>query len=340
MTAAENVFAESIDWPDSDPARTEARRFTDHPGWGRLVDLAGWAAAVQEQTPAQRFQRPKLVIFAGDHGVADADISAHDASFTGVQLAALRDGSSAICRLAELARVPLRVVDVSSGSGAPDPSRPGWIRAGSGRIDREDALDAEEAQRALEVGAAIADAEIDAGADVLLLGDLGRGSTAVAAVIVSVLAGAEPLKCIGRGSGIDDDTWMRKMNVVRDARLRAWPERHEPADLVRVAGGADFAAMTGFVYRAAARRTPVILDGMVSAAVGMLVQRADPVAVQWFCAAQRSSEAGHQLALSRLGLAPVLEMGLGTGQGAGSLLAFELLQAALSIQPEPALPDV
>ncbi|SOD74404.1 nicotinate-nucleotide-dimethylbenzimidazole phosphoribosyltransferase [Jatrophihabitans sp. GAS493] len=336
MTDDENLLADIIDWPDSDSARAESERFAVHPGWGRLAGLAKWAAAVQQQSPARRFLRPKLVIFAGDHGLAEADISAHEPGYTAAQLAALRDGSSPINRLAELSRVGLRVVDVSStrrsGDGTAASPDQSWIRDASGRADLEDALDADQTRRALQLGADIADAEIEAGTDLLLLGDVGRGSTAVAAVIVSVLAGAEPLKCIGRGSGVDDEGWMRKMTVVRDARLRAWPQRHEPAELLRVTGGADFAAMTGFLHRAAARRTPVLLDGLVSAAAGMLVQRADPVAVQWFHAAQRSSEAGHALALTRLGLTPILELGLATGQGAGALLAFELLQASLSVQ--------
>jgi len=147
-------------------------------------------------------------------------------------------------------------------------------------------------------------------------------------VLTAVITSTEPVKVIGRGGGIDDDTWMRKATAVRDARLRAWPHRAAPAELLAVAGGADIAAMAGFLVRAASRRTPVLLDGVMAAAAALVAQDIQPRCVRWSRAAQRTSEPAQALALRRLGLEPILDLGVEAGDGTGGLLAVPVLRAA------------
>jgi nicotinate-nucleotide--dimethylbenzimidazole phosphoribosyltransferase len=121
---------------------------------------------------------------------------------------------------------------------------------------------------------------------------------------------------------------MRKCAAVRDARRRAWPYRDDPLRLVAVAGGADLAALTGFLVRAASRRVPVLLDGLVACTAALLAQLACPRVVRWCLAGQQSGEPAHELALRRLGLTPVLRLGVELDQGVGALLALPVLQAA------------
>ena len=203
------------------------------------------------------------------------------------------------------------------------------MRRSSGRIDREDALTADEAERALAAGIAIADAEIDSGAQLLIAGDMGIGNTTPASVLISVLTGAEPIKVVGRGTGIDDAGWMRKCAAIRDARRRAWPHREDLTRLLAVAGGADLAAMTGFLLQAARRRTPVLLDGLVVSAAALVAQLGNPRVVHWLQAAHLSAEPAHQLALQRLELTPILRLGMRLGEGTGALVALPVLRAAV-----------
>src|SRR5690606_25788366 len=123
----------------------------------------------------------------------------------------------------------------------------------------EPALTRAEAEQALRVGMALVDEEVDAGADLLIAGDMGIGNTTPAAVLVGTLTGAPAAAVVGRGTGIDDDTWARKCAVVSAALGRAEAVRTDPVALLATSGGADFAAMTGFLVQAAVRRTPVIL---------------------------------------------------------------------------------
>jgi nicotinate-nucleotide--dimethylbenzimidazole phosphoribosyltransferase len=121
---------------------------------------------------------------------------------------------------------------------------------------------------------------------------------------------------------------MRKVTAIRDARLRAWEHRAEPVELLATAGGADVAAMVGFLVHASARRTPVLLDGVVAAAAALVVQELQPRCVRWWRAAQRTGEPAQAVALRRLGLDPLLDLGVDVGDTTGGLLAVPVLRAA------------
>ncbi len=210
------------------------------------------------------------------------------------------------------------------------------MRRGSGRIDRTDALAESEAEQAFAVGRTLADEEVDAGADLLLPAALGVGASTPASVLVAALTGTEPVAAIGRGSGIDDAGWMRKAAAVRDALRRGRPHRSDPLGLLRVAGGADLAALAGFCLQAAARRTPVLLDGVVTVAAALVADGLDGGARAWWLLAQRSPEPAVAIVAQHLDLTPVLDLGIRLGDGTGALTVVPLLEMAARLLAETA----
>jgi nicotinate-nucleotide--dimethylbenzimidazole phosphoribosyltransferase len=322
-----------VEPPDEEAAAaTRARLATlaKPPGsLGRLEDLAAWLAGAQGACPPHDPERARVVVFAGDHGVAAAGVSAYPPAATARMVEVFLGGGAAVTVLARAAGATVRVADLGvDADTAPEVSGL-KVRRGSGRIDREDALTLAEAERAFAAGAAIADQEVDGGADLLVPGDMGIGNTTVAAVLVAALTESEPVKVIGRGSGIDDTAWMRKIAAIRDALRRARPFSGDPLALLAVAGGADVGAMAGFLVQAAVRRTPVLLDGVVSAAAALVARSVAPAATAWWLAGHRSPEPAHRIALERLELEPVLELGMRLGEGTGALVALPLLRAAV-----------
>jgi nicotinate-nucleotide--dimethylbenzimidazole phosphoribosyltransferase len=298
---------------------------------GRLEELSIWLAGVRGVCPPPAAHRIRVVIFAGDHGVAAAGVSAYPSEVTAQMVANFVNGGAAVNVLAEQAGATVRVADLAVATNdTTDPAQTGRhkVVAGNGRIDREDALTPEETVRAVAAGRAIADEEIDGGADLLIAGDMGIGNTTPATVLIALLTGAQPHTLVGRGTGIDDHGWIRKARAVRDAARRGRPYLDDPARLVGVVGGADFAAMAGFLARAAERRTPVVLDGVVSGAAALVAERMTPGAKAWWVAGHRSTEPAHTAALASLELVPLLDLGLRLGEGTGALLAVPLLQAA------------
>jgi nicotinate-nucleotide--dimethylbenzimidazole phosphoribosyltransferase len=306
---------------------------------GRLEELGVWIAACQGVCPPKPFVRPRVVVFAGDHGVASHGVSAYPSEVTGQMVANFLTGGAAVNVLAGVAGATVRVVDMSVDSDTPDAVSGLKVRRGSGSIDREDALTREEAIAAINAGRQVADEEVDGGADLLVAGDMGIGNTTPAAVLIATLTGSEPVAVVGRGTGVDDQGWMRKTAAIRDAMRRARKVISDPVALLATAGGADLAAMAGFLAQAAVRRTPVVLDGVVVGAAAVLAEELAPGAHEWWLAGHLSAEPAHALALSHLDLDPLLEFDMRLGEGSGAVAAVPLLMMSARILAEMATFD-
>lgn len=316
----------------------------------RLDELGRWLAGAQDSDVPRPLDRTRLVLFAGDHGVAGADVSRWPAGGTLEAVHRVLDGTHPTAALAASLGVPVAVhavgldADDDELAGLPAAVRAHVVRRGSGDVRTEDALTTEETEAALRAGAAVADAEIDAGVDLLLLGDLGTAGTTVAAVLIGSCLRKNAIDVVGRGSGIDDDAWMRKTAAVRDAVRRARKLATRPTALLGAVGSADVAAAVGFLLRAASRRTPVLLDGVVGAAAALVASRGVPGAEKWWRLGAASAEPAQQLAADRLKLVPVIDLGAGRGGGTGALAALGVLRAAQVVAAAdaallPPLPD-
>ncbi|MBB5156197.1 nicotinate-nucleotide--dimethylbenzimidazole phosphoribosyltransferase [Saccharopolyspora phatthalungensis] len=303
---------------------------------GRLEELGVWVAARQGSCPPRPFTRPRVVIFAGDHGIAAHGVSAYPSEVTGQMVGNFLSGGAAVNVLASNAGATVRVVDMAVNTDTPPVISAHKVRRGSGAIDREDALTAAEADAAVNAGRTIADEEVDSGADLLIAGDMGIGNTTPAAVLIAALTGTEPVAVVGRGTGIDDNAWMRKTAAIRDALRRARKVLNDPVALLRTSAGADIAALAGFLAQAAVRRTPVLLDGVVVGAAALVAEELAPGARQWWLAGHRSAEPGGPLVLDHLDLTPVLDLQMRLGEGSGALTALPVVTAAVRVLGEMA----
>nr|WP_246098060.1 nicotinate-nucleotide--dimethylbenzimidazole phosphoribosyltransferase [Rhodococcus spelaei] len=297
---------------------------------GRLETLGGWVAACQGQCPPALFTRPRVVVFAGDHGVARHGVSAYPAEVTAQMVANFLAGGAAVNALATTTGASVRVADIAVDADTDPAVSTHKVRRSSGSIDREDALTEDEVARAIAAGRAIADEEVDSGADLLIAGEMGIGNTTPATVLIASLTDTEPVAAVGRGTGVDDAGWARKTAAIRDAMRRVRPVVADPVALLRVGGGADLAAMAGFLAQAALRKTPVILDGVVVTAAAMVAEELAPGAREWWVAGHKSTEPAHAVALQRLHLVPILDLGMRLGEGSGALAALPVLQGAVT----------
>ena len=294
---------------------------------GRLEDLSVWVSSCQSHCPPKQFERARIVVFAGDHGVVQHGVSAYPSEVTAQMVDNIEAGGAAINVLADIAGAGVRVVDVAVDRDAVGAYR---VRRSSGDIAVQDALTLEEAVAAVQTGRRIADEEVDAGADLLIAGDMGIGNTTAATTLVAAVTDTEPVVAVGRGTGIDDAAWSRKTAAVRDALYRSRAVRADPIGLLAACGGADLAAMAGFCAQAAVRRTPVLLDGLVVTAAALLAEQLAPGARLWWQAGHRSPEPAHTLALTHLRLEPIIDLGLRLGEGTGAALALPVVRAAVA----------
>jgi nicotinate-nucleotide--dimethylbenzimidazole phosphoribosyltransferase len=313
-------------------ARTRQDTLTKPRGaLGRLEDLSVWVASCQGHCPPRQFERARIVVFAGDHGVVRSGVSAYPPEVTGQMVANIAAGGAAINALADVAGATVRVADIAvDGDPLSEQIGAHKVRRGSGDIRCEDALTHQQTLDAIDAGRQIADQEADSGADLLIAGDMGIGNTTAATVLTAALTGVEPVAAVGYGTGIDDAGWARKTAAVRDALFRAEPALPDQVALLQRCGGADLAAMAGFCAQAAVRRTPLLLDGMAVTAAALIAERLAPGARLWWQAGHLSTEPAHALALAQLGLDPIVDLHMRLGEGTGAAVAIPVLRAAVA----------
>ena len=327
--------------PPAPEAAVEAQRHLDHltkpPGsLGRLEEIARRLAAISNGPP--HVDQPVVFTFAADHGVVAEGVSAYPQVVTAQMVENFVRGGAAINVLARQAGA--RVVVADFGVIGPLPPAPGLvscpIAAGTANFARGPAMTAEQATRAIERGAALADEAIDGGADLLATGERGIGNTTAAAAITAAITGAPPEAVTGRGTGLDDEGWRRKVEVVRRALAVNRPDAADGLDVLVKVGGFEIAGMVGVILTGAARGVPVALDGFISTAAGLIAITLAPHARHGHFASHRSAEPGHALALAHLGLAPYLDLSLRLGEGTGAALFIHLARAACLVYREMA----
>jgi nicotinate-nucleotide--dimethylbenzimidazole phosphoribosyltransferase len=307
---------------------------------GRLGDLAVWLAATQGVVPPPALHNVRLVIFAGDHGVARHGVSAYPPEITAAMVRTFVAGRAGVSALAGAHGVAVRVLDLGVDddlAGVPEAVRHHKVRRSSGAIHLDDALSPDETDRALEVGAVVAREEIAAGAQLLLSGDMGIGNTTPAAALVAAGLGLPASEVVGRGTGIDDAALSHKTHVIQQALDRAGERTTDPVATLTALGSADLAASTGYLLEAARQGVPVLLDGLMAVACALTADRIAPGAAAWYAAGHRSTEPAQSLALAKLGLEPALDLGLRLGEGSGAVAAVPVLRSAVALLRDVAL---
>lgn len=293
--------------------------------FGRLARIGAWVAGCQGEAPPRALENVRVVVFAGDHGIAERGVSAFTPDASVLQAAEISSGAAPVNVLARAAGASVALVDVSlNHAGA-------TVRAGSGAIDIQDAMSADEFARAAELGSAAADDAVDSGVDLVVAGDLGVGNTSVAAAVLGTLTFTEPVVAVGRGSGINDEVWKTKVEVVRDAMFRVRPYRDDVPRVLQAISSPDFVALTAFIAQCAVRRTPVLIDGAFTAVAAYTAERVAPGTRHWLIPAQLSSEPSHVISVEALDLTPVVALDMTTGQGAGGAAVIPLIAAAVTL---------
>ncbi|GGM60510.1 nicotinate-nucleotide--dimethylbenzimidazole phosphoribosyltransferase [Dactylosporangium sucinum] len=299
------------------------------------VRLAGLAGACPPPIP----QPAALAIFAGDHGVHTQGVTPWPQEVTAQMVANFVAGGAVVNAFARQAGVAVTVVDVGvkatlePSGGLLDRK----VRPGTRDLSVEPAMTRDEVLRALVTGMEVADDLVDGGAQALLTGDMGIANTTPAAALIAAFTHADPAAVTGLGTGIDSETHARKVAVVTSAVVGLHAE--DPVDILAAVGGLEHAALTGFILRGAARRVPVILDGVIAASAAVAAHALAPASVAAMVAGHRSAEPGATAALGYLELEPLVDLGLRLGEGTGAVLALPIVASAVRVLHEVATFD-
>ena len=300
---------------------------------GTLEHLAAWVASCQGTCPPRQLDDVRVVVFAGDHGIAADGVSAYPTAITPAMVYGIAGGHAGVSALAAANDVRVGLYDLGVAIDFPDlPTEVSRfkVRRSSGAIHLVDALTRAEVEQALAAGDTIAAEQIADGAQLLISGDLGIGNTTIAAALIAASLGVPPVAVTGRGTGIDEGTLAHKTALVEAALARVGDRVADPVERLAALGAADFAAAVGFIAGAARRGVPLLLDGVIAVTEALVAEDYAPGTKAWLLAGHRSTEPGQALALDRLGLKPLVDFSMRLGEGSGAVLAVPMVRSAVA----------
>jgi len=283
--------------------------------------------------------RPAVAVFAGDHGVHAQGVTPWPQEVTAQMVANFAAGGAVVNALARQVGASVTVVDVGVAADLPDAPNLWHRKVARGTRDLAEgpAMTREQARQAVETGIEVAGELVDGGADLLVTGDMGIANTTASAALIAALTRSEPAEVTGRGTGIDEAALAHKESVIDQALARAGDRTADPVECLTALGSADLAAATGYLVAAAEAGVPVLLDGVISVACALTADRIAPGAAAWFAAGHRSTEPAQSLALDKLGLEPILDLGMRLGEGSGAVAAVPVVRSAISVLRDVAL---
>ena len=298
---------------------------------GRLEPLAAHICAIQ-RTLEPSIDAPAAIVFVGDHGVADRGVSAYPRAVTAQMVNNFLAGGAAISVLARVQNFDLWVVDagVDGDCGSHPRLIDAKIRRGTRDLTAEAAMTADECLDAVRRGRDIVNRIISGKGNTLLLGEMGIGNTASAALLMHGLTGIALDDCIGRGTGLDDDGLQRKRAVL-GAALKRRPPPLDTCALLAEFGGYEIAMLVGAMLGAAARRRLIIVDGFTVSVAAALASRIDSHVLEYCIFGHCSAEHAHRALLQHLGATPLLDLGMRLGEGSGGALALSIVRCAVAL---------
>ena len=313
-------------------------QLTKPPGsLGRLEALAVTLAAMQSR-PDPRLKKPWISVFAADHGVAAAGVSAFPQAVTMEMVRNFSRGGAAISVLARLHGAVLEVVNVGTAGQLEPLSQvvDARVAAGTRNFVADSAMDLHHLEEAMEVGRSAVERAVRQGCDLFIGGEMGIGNTTAAAAVAAALLNIGGDEMAGAGTGLDAAGINRKAEVIQQALDFHRPYLDDPVEVVRRLGGFEIAALSGSMIAAAQQGIPLLIDGFITTVAALVAVRIQPDVGSWMLFSHRSAEQGHQRVLATLDAEPLLDLQLRLGERSGAALALPLLQQACQLHNEMA----
>ncbi len=331
-----NLIIPPLDEAAGQAAAQRQRNLAKLPGsLGKLEPLAAQIAAMTGN-PAPVLKDKAVVVFSGDHHIADCGLSLTAPEVTYIQTCNFAHGGGTINAFVRNAGARLTVVDVAVNRDFND--IPGLVKRkvmyGVNDFSQGPAMTREQALACLQVGIDMARAEKAKGLDIIAAGEMGVGNTTPSSAIIAVLTGNPVEVVTGRGSCVKAHIIRKKIELIERGIAVNKPNASDALDVLAKVGGAEIGAMAGLMLGAASLRVPIVIDGFIAGAAAAIAQGIKPEAAQYFIGSHTSAEPGHKLIMDHIGVTTYLDLGLCLGEGTGAALFFPLIDAATRILSE------
>ena len=298
---------------------------------GRLEELSIRLAGITGKV-RNSLDKKVILVFCADNGVIEEGVSSAPGSVTLAQTINLTRGKTGAAVLAKEFGCELKVCDVGVNAEITEPaviSRK--IAFGTQNIAKTAAMTREQAVRAILTGAELAISSVEQGADVIGAGEMGIGNTTTSSAVLTVLTGKSVEELTGRGGGVTDETYRRKIRIIKKAIELNHPDPGDVVGVIAKVGGFDIAAMAGAFIGAASMRVPAVIDGFISAVAALCACRMCPAVREYLIPSHASYEIGYMAAMKEMRLRPLFDLGMRLGEGSGCPMAMMMLDAACAV---------
>lgn len=298
---------------------------------GKLEDIAIRLAGITGNI-LNEVNKKCVIIMSSDNGVVEEGIASAPQCVTLLQTKNFIRGNTGVATLAKANGTDLLVFDVGINSdevieGVIDRK----ISKGTKNIYKEPAMTYDEAKKSLEIGIEATKIAKDRGYKILGVGEMGIGNTTTSAASLKALIGCETASVVGKGGGINRESFERKKAIVEDVIKKHSVNSNDPIDIISKVGGYDIGAMTGVFLGAAFYRIPVVIDGFISVVAALLANKLNPLVKEFCFTSHKSEEIGYNLAIKELGLEPMLDLNMRLGEGSGCPIAFSVIEFSMAM---------
>ena len=301
---------------------------------GKLEDIARQIAGITGKIH-NRITKKAIVVMMADNGVCSEGIAMYPQDITRIGADFVTSGRMGVNFLANYAGADIIAVDVGIQVDVDLPKVINRkVRYGTANFLEQPAMSRTEAVQAIEAGIEVTNTAIDQGYDLFGAGEIGIGNTTASSAVLYGFTGAHIDRVVGRGAGLTDQAFERKKEVVKQAVRLHRPDPDDALDVLSKVGSLDIAGMTGVYLACAARRVPVVTDGLISNVAALTAMRLKPESVQYMIPSHISFEPGAKLLKEITGLEPMLDMNMRLGEGTGCALVFSIIEAALRMIEE------
>jgi nicotinate-nucleotide--dimethylbenzimidazole phosphoribosyltransferase len=339
MSSSLSQILKRIESPDKsmmDLARKRQDALTKPRGsLGKLEDVSVRVAGMRRRITST-FDDKAIIVMAADHGVVAEGVSAYPQSVTRQMVSPFLNGCAAVNVFAR--HIGARVVVVDMGVIGGFDGNPllenKSIAFGTDNMAKGPAMTRRQATDAIEAGIAVIESQIEKGLDIVGTGEMGIGNTTAASAICAAVTGSSAAEVTGRGTGIDNNQLLHKIEVIDRALEVNRPDNNDGIDILSKVGGFEIGGLAGVILGAAANRIPVVIDGFISGAAAIIAFKLAPQVRDYLIASHLSVEQGHRIMLEYMGLQPLLSLDMRLGEGTGAALGISLVEASVKILKE------
>lgn len=305
---------------------------------GELENIAKKFVSITK-TQKPKIRHKVVFVFAGDHGVAEENVSAFPQEVTLKMIYNLLHGGAAVNVLARNAGAQVIVADLGSktkpeGIKNNNNFRDKSIAPGTKNFAKEPAMTKEEAVRAIEAGIEVFEEKFKNGIDLAAIGEMGIANTTSASAIVSCITETPVAEVTGRGTGIDDESLKHKIEVIEKALELHKPDITDGIDILSKVGGFEIGGLAGVILAAARHHVPLVIDGFIATSAALIAALIEPKIKDYIFASHASVEIGHKKSLEFLELKPLFDFGMRLGEGSGAVLAMTIIESSAKILSE------